>query len=87
MQISPIQKGGSRASPKNYHPVALIKVFESVLRRELVQHIERHGLLPDGQHGSCAMKSTLIQLLTHYHSIIDGLENGEGADTVISRLF
>ena len=86
VQISPIHKGGSRAVPKNYRPVALtshlIKVFERVLRRELVQHIERHGLLPDGQHGSRAMRSTLTQLLAHYDSIIDGLENGGGADIV-----
>ena len=48
----------------------------------MVQHIERHGLLPDGQHGSRAMRYTLTQLLTQYDSIIDGLEYGEGSDTV-----
>ena len=84
--ISPIHKGGSRAVPKNYRPVALTshlrKVFERVLRRELVTHIERLGLLPDGQHGSRAMRSTLTQLLSHWDSILDGLERGEGVDAV-----
>ena len=84
--ISPIHKGGSRAVPKNYRPVALtshlIKVFERVMRRVLVDHIERQGLLPDGQHGSRALRSTLTQLLTHWDSILDGLEKGEGVDTV-----
>ena len=60
----------------------LIKVFERVLRRELVTHIERLGLLPDGQHGSRAMRSTLTQLLSHWDSILDGLERGEGVDAV-----
>ena len=47
--ISPIHKGGSRAVPKNYRPVALtshlIKVFERVVRLALVAHLEKHGLL------------------------------------------
>ena len=72
--------------PKNYRPVALtshlIKVFERVLRKGLVTHIERLGLLPDGQHGSRAMRSTLTQLLSHLDSILDGLERGEGVDAV-----
>ena len=86
MLISPIHKGGSRAAPKNYRPVALtshlIKVFERVVRRVLVKHIERQGLLPDGQHGSRAMRSTLTQLLSHWDSILEGLERGEGVDAV-----
>ena len=52
VQISPIHKGGSRTVAKNYRPVALtfhlIKVFERVLRRELLSHIEKNDLLPDG---------------------------------------
>ena len=43
--ICPIHKGGSRAIPKNYRPVALtshlIKVFERVVRHVLVRHIEK----------------------------------------------
>ena len=84
--ISPIHKGGSRSAPQNYRPVALtshlIKIFERVLRRVLVRHIERQGLLPDGQHGSRGMRSTLTQLLSHWDSILDGLERGEGVDAV-----
>ena len=84
--ISPIHKGGSRGSPKNYWPVALtshlITVFERVVRRVLVSYIDRHGLLPNGQHGSRAMRSTLTQLLSHWDSILDGLERGEGVDAV-----
>ena len=39
-------------------------------------------MLPDGQHGSRAMRSTLTQLLTHWDTILEGLENGEGFDAV-----
>ena len=86
VMICPIHKGGSRAIPKNYRPVALtshlIKVFERVLRWELVSHIEKLGILPEGQHGSRSMRSTLTQLLSHWDSILDGLESGEGVDSV-----
>jgi hypothetical protein len=84
--ISPIHKGGSRSAPKNYRPVALtshlIKVFERVVRRVLVEHIEKLGLLPEGQHGSRALRSTLTQLLTYWASVLDGLEDGEGVDSI-----
>ena len=48
----------------------------------MVSYIDNKGLLPDGQHGSPAMRSTLTQLLSHWDSILDGLENGEGVDAV-----
>ena len=84
--ICPIHKGGSRSVPKNYRPVALtshlIKVFERVVRQSLVAHIDKLGLLPDGQHGSRARRSTLTQLLSHWDSIMEGLEQGAGVDCV-----
>ena len=84
--ICPVHKGGTRSAPKNYRPVALtshlIKVFERVVRHALVSHIERHGLLPDGQNGSRAMRSTLTQLLSHWDNILEGLEQGQGVDCV-----
>ena len=55
---------------------------ERVLRGELVKHVEKLRLLPDGQHGSRAMRSTLTQLLSHWDSILDGLERGDGVDAV-----
>ena len=86
VQICPIHKGGSRSIPKNYRPVALtshlIKVFERVVRRELVNHIERHGLIPEGQHGSRSMRSTLTQLLAHWDSVLEGLSSSKGVDAV-----
>ena len=57
-------------------------MFERVVRHALVAHLERHGLLPDGQHGSLGMRSTLTQLLSHWDNIIDGLEQGDGVDSV-----
>ena len=84
--ICPIHKVGSRSIPKQYRPVALtshlIKIFERVLREALVSHIDMNNLLPNGQHGSRATRSTLTQLLAQWDVILAGLEEGDGVDSV-----
>ena len=84
--ISPIHKGGSRVDPSNYRPVALtshlIKVFERVLRRALVTHLEFLDYLPTNQHGFREQRSTLTQLLSHWDSVLDSLEQGESVDVI-----
>ncbi len=53
--IIPIHKGGSKAIPKNYRPIALtshlIKIFEKVIRNKLVSYLEQNNLLNPTQHG------------------------------------
>ena len=84
--ISPVHKGGSRGMPSNYRPVALtshiIKLFERVVRRKLVTHLEENNLLPDGQHGFRARRSCLTQLLAYWDKILDQMEDGNGVDAV-----
>ena len=84
--ICPVHKGGSRGVPKNYRPVALtshlVKVFERVIRRSLVEHLEGNGYFPDGQHGFRALRSTLTQLLSFWDTILDKLEADPGVDVI-----
>ena len=84
--ISPVHKGGSRGLPANYRPVALtshiVKMFERVVRRQLVKHLEDNNLIPDGQHGFRARRSCLTQLLSYWDCILDQLEDGKGVDSV-----
>ena len=84
--ISTIYKGGSRVDPGRYRPVALtshlIKVFERVLRKALVNHLEGFNLIPNSQHGFRAHRSTLIQLLTYWDNVLECLEKGETVDVM-----
>ena len=84
--VCPDNKGGRRGSPKNYRPVALksnlTKVFERVVRKTLVAHRKKHGLLPDGQHGFRALISTLTQLLSYWDTLLEDMEQGKGVDVV-----
>ena len=59
-----------------------MKVFERVIRRALVGHLEDNGYLPDGQHGFRALRSTLTQLLSFWDSILEKLENEGGVDVI-----
>ena len=84
--MSPVYKGGSRGSPKNYRPVALTshltKVFERVVRKVLVDHLEKNGFLPDGQHGFRKFRSTLTQLLSYWDTLLEDMEKGMGVDVI-----
>ena len=75
-----------RADPAKYRPVALtshiIKVLERVMRKALVTHLEAQDLLPTDQHGFRQYRSTLTQLLSHWDSILDSLEQGESVDVI-----
>ena len=84
--VCPIHKGGSKVDPAQYRPVALtshiIKVFERVVRKALVMYLESKGLIPDEQHGFRSSRSTLTQLLSHWDSVLDQLENGLSVDVI-----
>ena len=84
--IVPIHKGGSRGEAKNYRPVALtshiIKIFEKVLRNHIVSHLEENGLLNPGQHGFRTGRSCLSQLLAHFETITQILEDGDNVDVI-----
>ena len=72
--------------PANYRPVALtshlVKVFERVVRRSLIDYLETTGKLPGNQHGFRAKRSTLTQLLSHWDEVIELMEKGLTVDVI-----
>ena len=84
--IAPLHKEGSRAIAGNYRPVSLtshvIKIYERVLRKQMVAHLEENNLLNSKQHGFRSGKSCLTQLLHHFDDIIEALSNGDDMDDV-----
>ena len=53
-----------------------------MVRKALVTHLEKNGLLPEGQHGFRALRSTLTQLLTYWDTLLEDMEGGKGVDVV-----
>ena len=84
--IIPVHKGGSQGTPSNYRPIALtshlIKVFEKVVRNNLVQFLEENNLLNKSQHGFRIGRSCLSQLLDYHDKIISLMEAGFNVDSV-----
>ena len=84
--IIPVFKGGHRCEAKNYRPVALtshlIKLFERIMIRKLVEHMNDKELFDEKQHGFRSGRSCLSQLLTHHQQIIESLCDGYDVDVM-----
>ena len=84
--ITPILKSVDRSVPANYRPVSLTnhltKIFERVIRKEIVDHLESQGLMNKTQHGFRAKYSTITQILSYFDSVLSMLEKGFPVDAV-----
>ena len=84
--IAPIYKKGSRSIASNYRPVSLtshiIKIYERVLRKQMIRHLDNNNLLCDNQHGFRAGRSCLTQLLHHFDDILESLGNDTDSDAI-----
>ena len=84
--ITPIFKKGSRVSTGNYRPVRLTsvpcKVLESIIRDDMLSHLESHKLIAEEQHGFVKNKSCLTNLLETLDDVTSALDSGEGLDMV-----
>ena len=84
--ITPIFKKGDKSDAENYRPISLtshiIKIFERVIRKGLVNHLESNNLLSRNQHGFRKGRSCLTHLLKHIDSIIQSVLDGNEHDVV-----
>ena len=84
--IAPTFKSGSHFDPENYRPISLtshlIKIFERVIQKKVVEYLEENGLLNHNQHGFRKGFSCLSELLAHFNDIIDNMSNGSRTDTI-----
>ena len=84
--VVPIHKGGLRSDPKNYRPISLLslllKVFEKVICKQIVIHLEENDLMNSNQHGFRKFRSCLSQLIEHYDFILEQICSGNSVDVV-----
>ena len=84
--IVPIFKNGGRQTAKNYRPVSLtshlVKVFERVIVRKMVEYMEENELYNRRQHGFRKGRSCVSQLIEQHAEILDSMCNGHAVDVV-----
>ena len=84
--ITPVHKKSSKAEPANYRPIALtshiIKIFERIIRKHLVAHLEKNNLICKNQHGFRKHRSCLTQLLVHIDTIMQNLQHDMDTDVI-----
>lgn len=84
--VSPIFKKGNRKNPENYRPVSVTsipcKILESIIRDNMVKHLETNRLIAKEQHGFVRGRSCLTNLLETLDDITNSLDEGEGLDMI-----
>ena len=82
--ITPVFKSGTKTSPSNYRPISLnstiIKVFERIIRKQVVAFMNRQDHLNNTQHGfrsdrSCLSALNVFDDLMHMRSNDDNNNN------------
>ena len=84
--ITPIFKKGSKTKPGNYRPVSLTsqccKIFERILRKYIVAHLEDNHCISTHQHGFMKKRSCQTNLLETFEDWTQLIDEGAGMDVV-----
>jgi len=68
--VTPVFRKGSKSSLSNYRLISLTvnlcKVFESLMRDEMIEHLEKHASINDTQHGFIKHKSCFNRFTGFY---------------------
>ena len=87
--VAPIFKKGSRLQAVNYHPVSLTcitcKLFEHIICKHILAHLEDHKILTNLQHGFRSGRSCETQLVTTFQDLAQ-MHNKKGSQIDIAVL-
>ena len=85
--VTPVFKSGNKTSTSNYRPIShtstIIKVFERIIRKQVVAFMNRQGHLNNTQHGFRSGRSCLSALL----DVFDDLMHMFSSDTIVDMIY
>ena len=88
--VVPVFKGGCRSGATNYRPVSLTsqlsKVFETIVRDQVVEFLEGNKLIRDSQHGFRKGSSCLTNTLLFLDKVLHSVDEGHDVDGVFLDL-
>lgn len=84
--VSPIFKKGSKSQASNYRPVSLTcqlcKLGESIIREEIIGHLDKNNLINPSQHGFGKGRSCLTNLLEFLDKVTQAVDAGDNIDVI-----
>jgi len=84
--VTPIFKKVKKSGVSNYRPVSLTvnlcKVFESILRDNMIEHLQTHSLIKSSQYGFVRNRSCLTTLLVFMEEITSYIDRGYPVEVV-----
>ena len=90
-EVRPIFKKGKKSSPGNYRPVSLTtvvcKIFETLVRDALYNHLIHNNLLSDKQFGFCKGRSCVTQLLVTINDWMSSLDDKIPVEAIYLHFF
>ena len=85
--ITPLFKKGAKNLVQNYRPISLTsvpcKILESLIKEQLVEHLEKFNIIKNTQHGFRKGKSCLTNLLEYLEYITDQIDQGNPVDSIL----
>ena len=85
--VTTLFKKGDKSQPVNYHPVSLTsvpcKIMEHVIFKHIMNHLDKHNILVDFQHGFRNKRSCESQLVITTEDIARNLDNNQQVDMLI----
>ena len=85
--FAPIFKKSNRVLAENYRPVSLTcitcKLFEHIVCRHILDHVEDHKILTNLQHGFRSGRSCETQLITTTHDLLSSFNSKSQIDVAI----
>ena len=84
--ITAIHKKGMKCLPENYRPISITpvisKLMESFVRDAIMDHLIKHNLLADDQHGFVPGRNCITQLLLCLEEWTKLVEEGDAFDVI-----
>ena len=84
--VTPIFKKGAKTKAENYRPVSLTsipcKMFESIIKDPLINHLLDNHLIKNTQHGFLSNKSVTTNLLEFLEKITEMFDNNKPLGTI-----
>ena len=82
--VTPIFKKGTKGKAENYRPVSLTsipcKIFESIMKDDIMSHLQENKLIKDSQHGFMPGRSCSTNLIVFQDKLTKIIDQGKSAD-------